>query len=108
MQVIALSVAQFLGYVGTSSSLTDEERPETHGVLCDRAFPVSDHGNDPGQDCALASGVTAEAVRLRCGCPILYPFCFFPEKSLRTFLLRFKFLFSVFNENRLFEYGEYI
>ena len=107
MQVIALSVAQFLGYVGTSSSLTDEERPETHGVLCDRAFPVSDHGNDAGQYCALASGVTAEAVRLRCGCPILYLLCF-SRKIVMGVSSAVQFLFYVFNENSVLECGEYI
>ena len=49
----------------------DEERPKTHCAFRDEPWPVNGLGNDPGQFCTLAVGATAQAVRLRSGCPIL-------------------------------------
>ena len=43
----------------------DEDSPETHCAFCDRPWFLQYLGNDSGQSCALVSGGTAQAMRLR-------------------------------------------
>lgn len=54
-------------------------------------------GNDPGQSRALASGRTAQVVRLRCGRPILPPLFSVYQKTSNACLQQLK-LFCMYRK----------